>query len=131
MSDPSGSTHLRTLFESALQAYEKVTGIRLADHPLAVQLQSCYSIESIAALFQGEARFSEFRGRDRVMKSIMGTASILIGLSTTPYPGDDIGLVRQKALMTCFTLTVFLQPFSPPKAILAGFAILLDVCSSF
>ena len=108
MNDQRGSTHFRTLFDSALQAYEKVTGIRLADHPLAVQLQSCYSIESIAALFQGEARaFSEFRGRDRVMKSIMGTASILFGLSTTLYPGDDIDLVRQKALMTCFALTVF------------------------
>ncbi len=112
MSDQSGSTHFRTLFESALQAYEKATGIRLAEHPLAVQLSSCNSIESIAALLQGEARaLSDFRGSDRVRKSIMSTASVLIRLSTTGSPGEGIGLVRQKALMTCFTTHGFSTAF--------------------
>jgi hypothetical protein len=96
-----------------LQAYEKATGIRLAEHPLAVRLQSCNSIESIAALLhQDEARaFSEFRGSDRVTKSIFRTVSILIGLSTTAHLGDDIGLVRQKVLMKCFTTHGFSTAF--------------------
>jgi len=36
MYDQPGSTGFRALFESALRTYEQTTGIRLAEHPLAV-----------------------------------------------------------------------------------------------
>jgi hypothetical protein len=95
MEDQSGPSHFRALFESAFQAYEKKTGISLAEHPLALQLQSCQSVESITTLLQNQTKaFREFRGNDRVMKLIKSTVSILTTLSATASLGDSIGLVR-------------------------------------
>jgi len=37
------SARFQVLFESALQAYKKRTGITLAEHPLTVELESCHS----------------------------------------------------------------------------------------
>src|SRR6266851_403886 len=86
-------------------------GVILANHPLAIQLQSCHSIESITTVLQGHAQaFSESRGSDTVLKSIKSTVSILIRLSATASLGnsDTIDLVRHKALMAHSTaLTVF------------------------
>jgi len=110
MSD-SESTRFRAHFESALQAYQKTTGITLAEHQLAVRLQNCDSIDSITTLFKYEARsFSDLQGGDRIMKSIESTVSILYRLSATPSLGDVIGLVCQNALMGRSTsLTGFLS----------------------
>jgi len=95
--------------------YEKKAGVTLAEHPLAVQLQSCHSIESITAILQGKVQaFGEFRGIDRVMKSVRSTVSILTTLSTSASLGDYYGLVRQnlKALVACSTaLTIFHSHF--------------------
>ena len=132
MADHSPPTRFRSLFGSALADYEKKTGITLAGHPLAKQLQSCHSIESTTALLQGQAQaFTKLRGRDRAIKSIKNTLSILTTLSDTTL-GDSIGLVRHNVLVAySTTLTGFLQPFPPAKAIHAGLAILLDVCTTF
>ena len=97
MPDHSGPARFRSLFESALTEYEKKTGVTLAEHPLAIQLQSCHSIESTTVVLQGQAQaFSKFRGSDRAINSIKGTLSILTTLSDIATLGDSIGLVRQK-----------------------------------
>ena len=134
MADQSGSAHFRAVFESALLSYERKAGVTLAEHPLAVQLQNCDSVESINAVLQGQAQaFGECRGIDRVLKSVKSTVSILTTLSTSPCLGDSNGLVclNLKVLMACFTaLTIFFsQPFSPATAIYAGLGILLAVCT--
>jgi len=131
MANQTGSSRFRALFESAFRAYEKKTGISLAEHPLAVQLQSFDSVESITTLLQNQTQaFREFRGSDRVMKLIKDIASILATLSATASLGDSIGLVRQKSLMaSLMVLTFSLQPFPPATAIYAGLAILLSVCA--
>jgi len=113
MADHSGSsgrsTRFRALFEAALQDYEKATNITLASHPLATQLQSCQSAESITAILQGQVpAFCESQGSDRAMKSIEGIVSILTRLSATSFLGDAIDL-----------------PFPPVKAMHAGLTILL------
>jgi len=97
MADRSGPAHFHPLFESALQAYKKKTDITLAEHPLAVQLQSCDSAESITTtLLQGEPQvFSNFQEKDRITKSIKTIVSVLTTLSATA----SLGLVRQTALM--------------------------------
>jgi hypothetical protein len=101
MSD-SESNRLRAHFESALQTYQTMTGIALAEHQLAVRLQNCDSIDSITTLFKCEARSSsDLQGSDRIMKSIESTVSILYTLSATASLGDVIDLVYQKALMGC------------------------------
>jgi hypothetical protein len=102
MGDQSRSTRFRTLFESALQAYENKTGITLANHPLAVQLKSCSSVEAITALLQDQIGASSDSGvNDRIMESIQNTISFLSTLSATTALDWAIDLVCQKALMAC------------------------------
>ena len=106
MGDQSGSTRFQELFESALETYEKNTGISLPKHPLSEQLQSCQSVEDITSLVQGQASaFSEFRGNDRIMKSIKSTVTILTMLSATATLGDTIGLVSQKGADSVFHMS--------------------------
>ena len=132
MTDQSGSSRFRTLFELALEDYEIKTKISLAKHPLAQKLGNCHTIESITTLLQDQTRsFGEFRGRDRIMKSIRSTVSFLYKLSATAALGNYIGLVRQKTLMTVFHVSnIFLQAFTPANALHTGLGVLLDVCLS-
>ena len=95
MSDQLGSSRLQSLFETALQDYEKQTGIVLAKHPLAEQLQNCDSLESITAVFSEQTKaFKEFRGKDNVLKPLERAVSVLYKLSASANFGQDIGLVR-------------------------------------
>lgn len=106
MSDPSS---LRLLFETALQDYEKLTGTKLADHPLAKQLETCGSVESITAVFQEQTRaFREFRGDDRkVMKPLHCAINIVHTLSISTVLGESIGLARRHGFLS---LVRFLTP---------------------
>jgi len=101
MAVQSESTRFRAscqAFESALQAYEKKVGFTLAEHPLAVQLQSCDTVQSITIVLQAQAQaFGQFPGSDRLIKSIKSIVSILNRLSASPSLGDDIGLVRHNS----------------------------------
>jgi hypothetical protein len=108
MADQSGFARFQTLFESALQAYEKTTGVTLAQHPLSQQIQSCHSAQDIITLLQGQVQaFDEFR-RDKIMRSIKATVSILTPLSVAASLPDALGLVRPEALMALsHFLTVF------------------------
>ena len=95
MSDQSGLSRLQVLFEAALQDYERQTGIPLAKHPLAEQLQNCDSVESVTAVLREQTQvFSDFRGRDRVMGLLKNAVSVLYKLSATADLGQAIGLVR-------------------------------------
>jgi hypothetical protein len=97
MADQSRSAHFQALFESALKAYERKTGITLAQHPLAVKLQSCHSVEDVTALLLGQAKaFSDFQANNRITKAIETTVSILTPLSDATSLADAVGLVRQK-----------------------------------
>ena len=96
------SSQLEALFESALHDYEQQTGIPLAKHPLAEQLQNCQSVDSITTLLQEQARvFSEFRGSDKIMKSLKGIVSALSKVSAAAAVGQNIGLVRPLLLIMC------------------------------
>jgi len=131
MTDQSVSSRLRTLFELALEDYEIQTKISLAEHPLAQKLENCHSVESITTtLLQDQAEtFGEFRGRDRIKKSIRSTVSSLFKLSATAALGDGIRLVRQKTLMSAFHISdIVLQAFPPTKALYTGLGVLLAVC---
>jgi hypothetical protein len=81
-----------------LQQYEKQTEIPLAKHPLAEQLQSCDSVDSVIVILQEQARaFGEFRGSDRIMKSLSSVISVLSTLSAAANLGEIVGLVRWDA----------------------------------
>ena len=95
MSNQSGSPHLQVLFETALQDYEKQTGIALDKHPLAEKLQNCDSVESLnAVLCEQTQAFGEFRGKDKVLKHLKNAVSALYKLSAATDFGRSIGLVR-------------------------------------
>ena len=103
MADYSGSARLQAIFESALQAYEKETGITLAQHPLAKQLESCHSIEDIIAIMQRQFEaVNDLQTNDRIMKAIKTTVSVLTPLSDAASLADAVGLVREKALISSF-----------------------------
>jgi hypothetical protein len=91
MASQSGSAQFQALFYSALQAYQETTGIALTQHPLAMALQTCHSIDDMTTLLQGRAQgVCDSRQRDRMMGAIKNTVSFLNPLS------DAVGLVRQK-----------------------------------
>jgi hypothetical protein len=132
MDDQLGSTRFRALFESALQTYEKQTGITLAKHSLAIQLHSCRSLETITAFLKDQIPVSsDSEGVLRFMTSLKNIISILSTLSTSGAFDWAIGLVRQKKkpLMAFSTSLTdgFWQTFSPENALHAGLAILLLV----
>ena len=106
MGDQSRSSHFHDIFEFALQDYEKQTGIPLAKHPLAEQLQNCNSVESVSVVLQERAQaFDEFQGSDRIMRSLKNTVSVLCKLSATSNTlGGAVGLVRQRAMMKLLCL---------------------------
>ena len=117
MAHQPGSARFQALFEPALQAYEKKAGVSLAQHPLAIKLQNCDSVEAITGLFQDQAQvFRDLQGSDKIMKSIKTTASILSKLSSAASLADAFGLVRQQELVACFTsLTVSYRHCHPRK----------------
>ena len=97
MSDEFGSSPFQALFESALQDYETQTGIPLANHPLAAQLQNCQSVESVTALLQEQAgAFSNFRENDKIMKLLKSVVSALSWVSATGTLGQAVGMVGSR-----------------------------------
>jgi hypothetical protein len=100
MSDNLQSSRIEALFESALHDYEKQTGIPLAKHPLAEQLQNCRSVDSVTALLQEQARaFKDFRNGDKIMKSLKSIVSALSKVSAVAAAGHNIGVVRSLFLI--------------------------------
>ena len=94
MSDQLASSRFEALFEEALREYEKQTGIPLAKHPLAEQFQSCQSVESVTSLLQEQTQaLSDFRGTDKIMKSLKSLVSVLSRVSAVAALGHNIGLV--------------------------------------
>ena len=95
MSEQSGSSHLQVFFEAALNDYERQTGIALATHPFANQLQSSDSVESVTAFLREQTQaFNEFQGKDKVLKPLNRAVSVLHKISSAASFGQDIGLVR-------------------------------------
>jgi hypothetical protein len=97
MTDQSRSSRLWVLFEAALNDYENQTDITLEKHPLAEQLQHCYTAESVTAFLQNQVRASSrYQGIDRIMDSLNGIVLVLCSLSAS---FDNLGSVRPKVLM--------------------------------
>lgn len=110
MSDQSEPSRSQVLFEAALRDYEEQTGIDLAKHPLAEQLQMCDSVESVAAVLREQIQaFSDFRGKGKILKSLQNAVSVLHKLSATADLGRAIGLVRPYALIGCLAGLTFIQ----------------------
>jgi len=91
----SSSTRLQLLFDAALQSYEKQTGLKLIDHPLARQLENCHTADSVMDTLQHQAWANTgFREEDgKIMRSLKQVVHVLDALSTSTTLGEGIGLV--------------------------------------
>lgn len=98
MVDQPGSTRLRELLDSALRAYENETGVILANHRLAMELQHCDTIEGITALLKDQAK--DFRKSEKITKSVETIVSILTPLTFAASLPDTVGLVRRMVLVS-------------------------------
>jgi hypothetical protein len=85
----------RILFDAALQDYKDKTGNTLTDHPIAKQLETCESVDSITAILQEQARsFCEFKENDgRLMKALNSSVDVLCAPSISSALNEAIGLV--------------------------------------
>jgi len=94
MNDSSG-TRLQSLFDAALHSYEKQTGLKLIDHPLARQLENCHTVDTIVDILQHQASaLTGFRENDgKNMRSLKRVVHVLHALSTSATLGEGIGLV--------------------------------------
>lgn len=97
MGDPLGFM-LPPLFEAAVHDYQKQTGVKLIDHPLARKLENCNSVESITSVLQEQARsFIDFRRDEsddgKVMKLLKHVVHVLHTLSISTTLREGISLV--------------------------------------
>ena len=128
--DPSASK-FTAIFEAASNNYKTLTGQDLRAHPLAKELESNNSPDSILAVFRKQAQaLDKFRNDDdKLIKSLTPIVNVLSTFSST---AGDIGLVSlcfflYKFLYVNFTIPIFFQPFSPTTVVFTGIAVLLGV----
>ncbi|KAF8268392.1 hypothetical protein EI94DRAFT_1180403 [Lactarius quietus] len=107
-SSTSSSSNFRTVFVSAVKAYEKKTKTDLLTHPLATELQSCNSSSDILAVLNGKVNeFEQSRSSNERLSSWLNpTINVLFAFSVTL--GGGVGLI-----------------FSPANVISAGVGVLL------
>jgi hypothetical protein len=77
---------LQSLLEDASKKYKMQVGTSLIENQLTTQLETCDSVESVAAVLEERVQaFREFLGRDRhpkMMKSIRRVVHVLHTIST-------------------------------------------------
>jgi hypothetical protein len=69
----AASSRFQAILEAALMSYKRQTNKDRIEHPLASQLQNCYSTRDIIAILQDQVRqFDHYRsGHKRVAKSVI------------------------------------------------------------
>jgi hypothetical protein len=89
----SSSSNFQSVFNAALDAYEKKTKTKLLTHPLASQLQSCDSPTAILSVLQDLIQQFDHRRRsdERLTNWLNPTVNVLYAFSSTI--GQGVGLV--------------------------------------
>jgi len=93
---PSPSTsrsNLDSIFNAALRAYKKKTGKDISSHPLATELQSCNSPDSILAVLRRQIPSVDRpqSGEESFAKCLTLIINVLYAFTATL--GDGVGLV--------------------------------------
>ena len=86
---------LKSLFETALNEFEKRAGTSLAQHQIINKLVSCDSADSVIDVLQEQAQaFRNFRGDNgKVMTWVKRTVNVLYALSTSEMLSGAISTV--------------------------------------
>ena len=112
------SPELKSLFETALNEFEKRTDTNLVQHPIIDKLVNCESVESVISVLQEQAQdFRNFRGDDgKLMTWLKRTVSVLYTLSTSDVLCESISLVCVYSFI-CFALCnlFFFSLFHPRR----------------
>ena len=89
----SSSSNFQSIFNAALEAYEKTTKNKLLAHPLAAQLQSCDSPAAILSVLKNLVQQSDESSSSdqRLRKWLDPTINVLYTFSATL--GAGVGLV--------------------------------------
>jgi len=97
----SSSSNFQSIFNAALQAYEKKTKCKLFTHPLASRLQSCDSPTAILSVLEDLIQQFDRRRRsdERLSNWLNPTVNVLYVFS---------GLIGQGVGLVSLHLTVFL-----------------------
>ena len=125
----TSSSNFQIIFNHALKAYERRTKKDLLAHPLATQLQTCNSHNSILLVLQQQVQElnQSLTIDERLTKWLDPTVKVLYTFSETL--GEGINLVCSvMSICPRSAFSYFLQVFSPAKAIFVGIGILLSVC---
>ena len=92
-SNSASNTSFETIFNAALEDYEKRTKKDIASHPLAAQLKSCDSPSAILAILRAQVEASDKSQStdERLTKWLDPTVNVLCAFSAVL--GDAVGLV--------------------------------------
>ena len=94
----SSSSNFQSVFNAALEAYEKATKNKLLAHPLAAQLQSCGSPAAILSVLKNLVQQSDQSSStdQRLTNWLDPTVNVLYTFSATL--GGGVGLVTSNSL---------------------------------
>ena len=97
------SPELKSLFEAALNEFEKRAGCNLVRHQIIDKLVNCESADSVIDVLQEQAEaFRDFRGDDgKLMMWLKRTVNVLYTLSTSDVVCEGISLVRLLVPLAC------------------------------
>ena len=92
-SKSASGTSFETIFNAALEEYERKTKKNIASHPLAAQLKSCDSPSAILAVLRSQVHESDKSqsADERLTKWLDPTVNVLCAFSA--ILGDAVGLV--------------------------------------
>ncbi len=90
------SPELKSLFEVALDEFEKRAGTNLLQHQIFDRLVNCQSADSVIDVLQDQAQATRnIRGDDgRLMTWLKRTVNVLHAISTSSLLREGIGMVR-------------------------------------
>ena len=96
--EPNPSSDAQSVLNTALEAYERMTKIKLLTHPLAAQIQSCDSPTAILSVLRDLIQqFDQRYTSDQRLTNWLGpTINVLYAFSATI--GQGVGLVSLNSL---------------------------------
>lgn len=96
----SSSSNFQSVFNVALEAYEKTTKNKLLTHPLATQLQSCDSPTAILTVLRDLVKqLDQSRGDNEMLRRWLDpTVNVLFAFSATL--GEGVGMVILTVLIS-------------------------------
>jgi hypothetical protein len=105
-STPTIPSDFQSIFDAALRDYSKQTGINLATHPCAQDLQNCRSPDDLLNVLQDKAnQFQEYRDGNRKLINflkpivqVLHTLSGVLAEATAPVSRSDQSILSDHLL---------------------------------